>query len=882
MLVAPLASEEEAELAGWTDTSAGRPDPSLYNLLSALTPSKPKAGLESVFDPASTMTFLPDPAATGVAIYGIPGVTGSSVVATDGSGTPTVQVVNGIVLIDYRRTRTAYAADPTSSRLQADPIVLCLAPPSSGHFSWDVINPSYQPFHWDRSSGVLTINLAPGRMADLQISSYVSGSNSAGVSYPSMFALPSWVDAPPTIGSTPPWVAQSQGVTGASLRGRMSVGRFWMVTPWRTVRLVHATSSPMVRPAFDGSTPMSFKRRAASLTATVLGGIKLHHPSTGKIELFAEWTDFVDLGPGTPLSYNRGPGTPFRQFTPSSGQTPPSTSDPSGPPQWAAASSASSHVGEIKIEDPLNAGIQTFSIPDGALTQRFGDTKHRKVTFSAAATTSFAVNFTESISLSPQANKPYQMAHDGDSVGGVVASSVSVIDAKGLPIEATTMSDAGAKVQNWILLDGTAPGSAPVGTAPEAVAGAIQFSTALTARLGIGLTAPLTVRFLPAPGVVVTDSASKAVAHVTNSRRPSPPKVVYGIPTFNWTRSTSQFLTSTTVTSSRATNGFRIFLDRPWFTSGADELLGVVVDPQFYPPPKDDPLAPTLPPEQNFITSWGLDPIAVTNGSLSGALPKATDFTNIATLDNSLPASTRTSLAELPDAGLNVFFGGKPVFLPASVGVVGFRPNYDPHRDLWYADIDMVAPAAYQPMVRLALVRYQPYADPSLSVDISRVVRADFLQLPANRTLMVSYNWTSLVIGQPSGTRSYSIQLSGPGTPNTTQGLLGLTQTSVPNAVAFIEQQPKSMVGQMAGWTPATSSKVQLQPTSGPLADDSVVWKGSIDAPTLNPAYNYRIVVEQFELYNTGRTSKIQTSQGNQMIYETSARLVYTDVFPLT
>ena len=880
VLVAPLASEEEAELAGWTDTSVGRPDPSLYNLLSALTPSKPTAGLESVFDPAATMTFLPDPAATGVAIYGIPGVTGSSVVATDGSGTTTVQVVNGVVLIDYRRTRTAYAADPTSLRLQTDPIVLSLAPPSSGLFSWDVINPSYQPFHWDNSSGVLTVNLPPGRMADLQISSYVSGSNSAGVSYSSMFALPSWVDAPPTIGSTPSWVTQSPFVTGASLWGRMSVGRFWMVTPWRTVRLVHATSSPMVKPAFDGSTPMSFKRRAASTTSTVLGGINLHHPSTGKIELFAEWTDFVDLGPGTPLSYNRGPGTPFHQFTPLSGETPPSPSDPNGPPQWAAALSASSHVGEIKIEDPLNAGIQTFSIPDGALTQRFGDTKHRKVAFSAAATTNFAVNFTESISLSPQANQPYQMAHDGASVVGVVASSVSVLDAKGLPIEATRMSDAGAKVQNWILLDGTAPGSAPVGTAPEAVALAVQFSTDLTAQLGVGLAAPLTVRFLPAPGVVVTDPASKAVAHATNTRRPSPPKVVYGIPTFNWTRSTSQHLTSTTVTSARATNGFRIFLDRPWFTSGADELLGVVVDPQFYPPPTYDPLVPTLPPEQNFITTWGLDPIAVTNGSLSGALPKATDFTNVATLDNSLPASTRTSLAELPDAG-SIFFPG-PIFFPASVGVVGFRPNYDPDRDLWYADIDMVAPAAYQPMVRLALVRYQPYADPSLSVDISRVVRADFLQLPANRTLMVSYQWGIVAIGQPSVTRSYSIQLSGPGTPNTTKGLFGITQTRVPDAVAFIERQPTSMAGQMAGWTPATSSQVQLQPTSGPLADDSVVWTGSIDAPTLDPAYNYRIVVEQFELYNTGRTSQIQTTQGNLLTNEKAERLIYTDVFPLT
>ncbi|MEI7594035.1 MAG: hypothetical protein WCK41_12570 [Actinomycetes bacterium] len=881
VLVAPLTSEEEAELAGWADTSAGRPDASLYNLLSALTPSKPKAGKESVFDPASTMTFLPDPAATGVAIYGIPGVTGSSVVETGGSGTPTVQVVNGIVLIDYRRKGIAFADDPTSSRLQADPIVLSLAPPSSGNFSWDVINPSYQPFHWDRSSGVLTINLPPGRMADLQISSYVSGSNSAGVSFPSMFALPSWVDAPPTIGSTPSWVAQAPAMTGASLRGRMNVGRFWMVTPWRTVRLVHATSSPMVKPAFDGSVPMSFKRRAASTTSTVLGGIKLHHPSTGKIELFAEWTDFSDLGPGMPLSYNRGPGTPFGQFTPSSGQTPPSTSDPSGPPQWGAALSASSHVGEIKIEDPLNAGIQTFSIPDGALTQRFGDTKHRKVAFSAAAITNFAVNFTESISLTPQANQRYQMAHDGASVVGVVASSVSVIDAKGLPIEATIMSDAGAKVPNWTLLDGTAPGAAPVGSAPEAVARAIQFSTSLTTQLGVGLTAPLTVRFLPAPGVVVTDPASKATAHATNTRRPSPPKIAYGIPTFNWTRSTSRFLTSTTVTSARATNGFRIFLHRPWFTSGADELLGVVVDPKFYPPPKDDPLAPTLPPEQNFITTWGLDPIAATNGSLSGTLPKATDFTNVATLDNSLPASTRTSLAELPDAGSFLFSGGKPLFVPASVGVVGFRPNYDPDRDLWYADIDMVAPAAYQPMVRLALVRYQPYADPSLSVDISRVVRADFLQLPANRTLMVSYDWGSLVIGHPSGTQSYGIQLSGPGTPNTTQGLLGLTQTSVPDAVAFIEWQPKSMAGQMAGWTPATSSKVQLHPTTGPLADDSVVWTGSIDAPTLNPAYNYRIVVEQFELYNTGRTSQIQTSQGNLLNYETAKRLIYTDIFPL-
>ena len=68
---------------------------------------------------------------------------------------------------------------------------------------------------------------------------------------------------------------------------------------------------------------------------------------------------------------------------------------------------------------------------------------------------------------------------------------------------------------------------------------------------------------------------------------------------------------------------------------------------------------------------------------------------------------------------------------------VGFAPQYDNGRRLWFADLTLdTLTATSGPFVRLALVRYQPNA--LLDAKISRVVLADFAQLTPDRSAVVT------------------------------------------------------------------------------------------------------------------------------------------------
>ncbi|NQX26614.1 hypothetical protein HQQ81_04515 [Microbacteriaceae bacterium VKM Ac-2854] len=76
--------------------------------------------------------------------------------------------------------------------------------------------------------------------------------------------------------------------------------------------------------------------------------------------------------------------------------------------------------------------------------------------------------------------------------------------------------------------------------------------------------------------------------NVPSSHRPDPPQVEYVVPTWTWSeRSTIGARTRLglgalmpTRVRSRTGGGLRVYLGRPWYSSGADELLGVVVPNQ--------------------------------------------------------------------------------------------------------------------------------------------------------------------------------------------------------------------------------------------------------------------------------------------------------------
>ncbi len=208
----------------------------------------------------------------------------------------------------------------------------------------------------------------------------------------------------------------------------------------------------------------------------------------------------------------------------------------------------------------------------------------------------------------------------------------------------------------------------------------------------------------PAPGRIVPATV-----------RPLSPSVDAVIPTFRWQQSGDV----SNYTCIRRGNGLRVYLHRPWYSSGEGELLGVVLPDIALDAPGFDALEP-------FVTQWGQDPLFAARHPHDVVTPAA------------FPARVMTVQAPLPEAGNRV--------LP----VAGHRVHFDTQRDQWYADIEIEPGSSYAPFVRLALVRLQPRA--LQHCKLSPVVQAPFAQIAPLREIRV--------IAHPE--RVYEIKVHGP------------------------------------------------------------------------------------------------------------------------
>jgi hypothetical protein len=217
-----------------------------------------------------------------------------------------------------------------------------------------------------------------------------------------------------------------------------------------------------------------------------------------------------------------------------------------------------------------------------------------------------------------------------------------------------------------------------------------------------------------APVIAVGPGTAGAIEGliVPASAPPAVPEMVIVLPTFRWERPAPA---NDTLQSTRWGNGLRVYLDRPWFSSGDGELLGVVIagDNAAF-----DAITATLVP---FVTQWGGDPLW--DGTAPVTKSHVADFPAVV---NSEPVS----LIEAP---------GGP-----SVVVVGHRVHFDPTRKLWYCDVELNPGLAYMPFVRLALVRYQPNA--IAGANVSRVVLAEFAQVLPRRKAVLQRRRAALTL----------------------------------------------------------------------------------------------------------------------------------------
>jgi len=292
------------------------------------------------------------------------------------------------------------------------------------------------------------------------------------------------------------------------------------------------------------------------------------------------------------------------------------------------------------------------------------------------------------------------------------------------------------------------------------------------------------------PSKFVVDGRPVA-ASVPSSARPAAPRIVMVVPTFAWTRAARGERRT-----SRRQGGLRVYLDGPWFSSGAGERLAVLLSVDGSPSPELAPL----------VSRWGADPLRLVGaeGDIDGTAPLR--LRRFPEPFNDLPA--RSSVVH----GL--------ALVESSESVVAWTHGvaFDPDRRRWYADVvfDDLDEAAW-PFVRLALARYQPESLPGL--ELSEVAVAGFAQPAPERTL------TTIRAG---GTYDVVLSSASPGAVD-------------PIAAVHVRVQKQMPSRGELGWVddPAAANIV-AQSVSG-----SILWRGSITPTAASAGERLRVVVEE-------------------------------------
>ncbi len=349
--------------------------------------------------------------------------------------------------------------------------------------------------------------------------------------------------------------------------------------------------------------------------------------------------------------------------------------------------------------------------------------------------------------------------------------------------------------------------------------------------------APPTGNGPPAPGEPVDDGQSvvgqEIALSVPSSARPAAPVVHSVLPLFRWEAGTEP--EQPVATRRRRRAGVRIYLERPWYSSGEGELLGVLLAPG-----GDD-----TQPARHPVSQWGADPVWVS----APVTPRAMFLQ----LDNLLRVF---GLDDRPGDALPVV---PPATLPLAavpgsppVTVLGYRPQYSVDRGMWYVDVAIDPGSTFWPFVRLAVVRYQP--DSIAGCHLSAPVQCDFVQLTPERNASVSrtdVRHVRVVVSGPIGVREPP-----PGRGRTTVA----PPPGIEEYAAWVRMH-RTLVARLQrldpalptdlGWETVTASELTVRGFGRNIFE--AAWIGELEAPEdlplRTPGENaeWRVTVEEWE-----------------------------------
>jgi hypothetical protein len=375
---------------------------------------------------------------------------------------------------------------------------------------------------------------------------------------------------------------------------------------------------------------------------------------------------------------------------------------------------------------------------------------------------------------------------------------------------------------------------------------------------------------------------------VPNTAPPAMPRVLYVVPTFGWdrTRESGKF------TSLRKGGGLRVYLERPWFSSGDGELLAVILTSIPWVPtervskevPKGNATEnsynkmqaqPRIKPIQTFkpavnaqwkgalklpnvpdalrpyVTLWGMDPIWRAGEISTPQYPGPGDFPLAEEMLGGL------TIPELPEFPENAKSSDHPV--PQTFTAIGHEVAYDEERALWYCDIEIDPHDAYFPFVRLALARFQPCS--VANAHLSKVVTADFIQLAPDRSVSVTFKKDKI--------SEMNITVSGASYVQAAESGPGTIEVALESHNAAL---PEEM-----GWSevPDTTVTLKAQRMSG-AEMGNFIWIGKLKIPKGIQLKNHRVIVREYETFLADENTGPQNSKTIR-----TRRLVFAEAFSL-
>lgn len=218
------------------------------------------------------------------------------------------------------------------------------------------------------------------------------------------------------------------------------------------------------------------------------------------------------------------------------------------------------------------------------------------------------------------------------------------------------------------------------------------------------------------PADEYTASSKPVIVNIPSSQAPSTPNVAFIIPFFEWETETDGHFRST-----RKGNRLRVYLEKPWFSSGENEKLAVIISS-----------TPSYQVEkEGVISKWGRD-VTTRGRNLSPLTPD--NFKNSIGLAKNVTINDPRFKQRAYDKGAITNKIDRIFTAP----IFDVKPDRDENGSInfWYSDIEFDDVNAYFPFVQLSVARYQKDSIPD--EELSSAILCQFTQIAPTRSVSVS------------------------------------------------------------------------------------------------------------------------------------------------